>query len=148
MHPSGPLGQPPPRAQRRDGFTLLELLLVTVVLGVLASISAPYFSAARERAIETQMRADMRNVMQGVESYILLNGGQFPTSLEELVDGSTYVQTPEVEACMFLAIPPSPLREGYVIAMTAHPGTSTNMVIVYPLWGSEILDFDSGAPGC
>ena len=121
---------------------------MTVILGLLASISSPYFAAARERAIETQMRADLRNMMQRVETYILLNGGQFPTSVETLVDGSTYNQTPDVELCMFFAVPRSSFREGYIIAMTAHPGTNTRMFVVYPLWGSEILEFNGGSPGC
>lgn len=122
--------------------------MVTVILGLLASISSPYFAAARERAIATQMRADMRNMMQGVETYVLLNGGQSPISLENLVDGSTYNQTSDVEYCMFFAVPSSAWREGYVIAMTGHPGTSVKMFIVYPLWGSEVLEFDNGTPGC
>ena len=94
------------------------------------------------------MRADLRNLMQGVETYILLNGGQFPTSLETLEEGSTYVQTSDVESCMFLVVPRSSFREGYVISMIAHPGTRTNMLVVYPLWGNDILDYDSGSRGC
>jgi len=148
MHPSGPPDQPPPGPRRRGGFTLIELLLVTVILGLLASIASPYFAAARERAIETQMRADLRNLMQGVETYILLNGGQFPTSLAGLEEGSTYNQTPDVESCMFFVMPRSSFREGYVISMIAHPGTSTNMLVLYPFWGNQILEFDSGGPGC
>ncbi len=147
MESSNP-NQPPPRARRRGGFTLIELLLVTVILGLLASITAPYFAAARERAIATQMRADMRNMMEGIEMYVLLNDGQSATSLEDLIDKSTYNKTSDVEYCMFFAVPPSPWREGYVIAMTGHPGTSTKMFIVYPLWGSRILEFDNGRVGC
>ena len=90
----------------------------------------------------------MRNMMMGIEAYSLLNDGQFPTSLEDLIDRSTYNKTSDVEYCMFFAVPASPLREAYVIAMTAHPGTSVKMFIVYPLWGSEILEFDTGTVGC
>jgi type II secretion system protein G len=137
-----------PTGGDRRGFTLIELLLVTVILGLLASIASPYFVAARERAITTQMRVDMRNMMQGVETYIILNEGQFPTTLESLVEGSTYNQTPDVESCMFFAVPPSAWREGYILAMAGHPGTSVKLLIVYPLWGNEILEFDNGTPGC
>jgi prepilin-type N-terminal cleavage/methylation domain-containing protein len=137
-----------PRLGARGGFTLIELLLVTVILGLLATIVAPYFGAARERAIASQMQADMRNMMEGVETYILLNNGAFPSSVEELVEGSTYNQSSDIEYCMFLPVPPSSFREGYVIAMTGHPGTTTKMFILYPLWGSRILEFDDGTRGC
>ncbi len=121
---------------------------MTVILGLLASITAPYFGAARERAIATQMRADIRNLMEGVETYQLLNGGRFPSNLEELKEGSTYTQTSEVEYCWFIAVPPSSFREGYVIAMAGHQGTSKKLFVVYPLWGSQISEFDTGSPGC
>lgn len=148
MDVAGPSGNDTPPPRNRGGFTLIELLLVTVILGLLASIVSPYFNAARERAVATQMKADMRNLMEGVETFILLNNGQSPTSLEELVDGSTYNQSPDVEYCMFVAVPRSAFREGYVIAMTGHQATTTKMFIVYPLWGSQILEFDNGSRGC
>ena len=132
----------------KDGFSLIELLLVTVVLGVLATIVAPYFGTARERAVASQMKADIRHLKEGVETFIIMNGGRFPGSLEELEEGSTYNKTAEVEYCTFLPVPPSSWREGYVIAMAAHPATTIKMFIVYPLWGSQILEFDSGRRGC
>ena len=132
----------------RGGFSLSELLLVTVGLGLLATIVAPYFGSARERALASQMKADIRHLKEGVETFTVLNGGRFPGSLEELEEGSTYNQTAEVEYCTFLAVPPSSLREGYVIAMAAHPATTLKMFIVYPLWGNQILEFDSGRRGC
>lgn len=138
----------PCRRRPRAGFTLIELILVTVILGLLASIVAPYFGAARERAIANQMKADIRHLKEGVETYILMNGGQFPGDLEELQRGSTYNRTPDVEYCTFLAVPPTSAREGYVIAMAGHPGTTIKMFIVYPLWGNQILEFDSGRRGC
>ena len=49
-------------ASRRQGFTLVELLLVTVILGILASIAIPRFTAIRERAFISSMRADLRNL--------------------------------------------------------------------------------------
>jgi prepilin-type N-terminal cleavage/methylation domain-containing protein len=148
MHGPVPSGPGSPTDRRRSGFTLIELLLVTVILGLLASITSPYFAAARERAIATQMQVDMRNMMKGVETYILLNGGQFPTNLETLIEGSTYNQTQDLEVCLFIAVPPSSFREGYIISMVGHPGTSVKTLMVYPLWGSEILEFDNGTPGC
>jgi len=133
---------------KRGGFTLIELLLVTVILGLLASIVAPYFGEARERAIAAQMRGELRNLKEGVETYLIMNNGLFPPNLEALEAGSTYTPSMDIEYCVFQAVPPSAARDGYVIALVAHPGTTVKMFLLYPLWGDRVLDFDSGVRGC
>lgn len=130
------------------GFTLIELLLVTVVLGVLASIAAPYFGRARDRAYLAQMQADVRHLMEGVEVYAALNQGSFPSSLDDLESRSSFTRTEGIEYCMFAAVPRTSAREPYVIAMAGHPATTNKVFIVYPIWGSRIMDFDSGRRGC
>jgi len=133
----------------RKGFTLIELLLVTVILGILAVIVSPYFTRARERAYTVQMKADLRHLMDGVETYVALNNGTFPSSLDELEAGSTYTRTREVQYCLFTAVPdPPPGRDPYVIALAGHAATTTKVFIVYPIWGSRMIDFDSGGRGC
>lgn len=51
------------------GFTLVELLLVIVVLGVLATIVIPKFNKTRERAFISSMKSDLRNLATAQESY-------------------------------------------------------------------------------
>lgn len=132
----------------RKGFTLIELLLVTVLLGILASIAAPYFARARERAYLAQMQADVRHLMDGVESYATLNNGSFPTSLADLESRSTFTRTRQVQYCLFSAVPRAPDRDPYIIALAGHAATTTKVFIVYPTWGTRIIDFDSGRLGC
>ncbi len=140
--------RPHPRGRDRRGFTLIELLLVTVILGLLATIASPYFARARDRAIATQIKADVRHLMQGLEVYSALNTGQWPTSLAQVESGGSYVSSGDVEYCFFVSVPGTPSRDPYVIAMAGHPGTTTKILIVYPLWGSEMLEFDNGQRGC
>jgi prepilin-type N-terminal cleavage/methylation domain-containing protein len=54
----------------RRGFTLIELLMVVVIIGILATIAIPKFANSKERAIVSQMRSDLRNMVTAQESYI------------------------------------------------------------------------------
>ena len=45
-----------------QGFSLIELLLVTLIIGVLATIAIPRLTAARDRAFVATMQADLRNL--------------------------------------------------------------------------------------
>ncbi len=48
--------------QERRGFTLVELLLVVVIIGVLASIAVPKFTGAREKAFTATVTSDLKEM--------------------------------------------------------------------------------------
>jgi type IV pilus assembly protein PilA len=52
------------------GFTLIELLIVVVIIGILAVIAIPKFSNTKGRAIVSQMRSDLRNMVTAQEAYM------------------------------------------------------------------------------
>lgn len=67
------------------GFTLVELLLVMVVLGVLATIAIPKFNKTRERAFVSSMKSDLRNLATAQEAYYSEgNNFRYTTSLGAL----------------------------------------------------------------
>lgn len=54
------------------GFTLLELLMVTIVIGVLAGIAFPRFVlASRSKSMDAAARSDLRNAMTEQEAYFV-----------------------------------------------------------------------------
>jgi prepilin-type N-terminal cleavage/methylation domain-containing protein len=62
------------------GFTLLEIIIVVVILGVLASIAAPMFSKAIKTVYRWNAFAMLENIEQAQKVYRLENGFYYPKS--------------------------------------------------------------------
>src|SRR5688572_27543722 len=52
-------------------FTLIELLIVVAIIAILAAIAVPNFLEAQTRAKVSRVKADLRSIATGVESYRL-----------------------------------------------------------------------------
>jgi len=57
------------RAGNENGFTLLELIVVAVILGFLAAIAIQRFANTKERAQVAAMKADLRNLVSAEVVY-------------------------------------------------------------------------------
>ncbi|MBI4420884.1 MAG: prepilin-type N-terminal cleavage/methylation domain-containing protein [Gemmatimonadetes bacterium] len=53
----------------RRGFTLIELMLAVVIVGLLATVALPQLSNARERTYTSVLKSDLRNFVAAEESY-------------------------------------------------------------------------------
>lgn len=53
----------------KSGFTLIEMLIVVVVIGILAAIAIPKYSRIRERAYVAAVISDLKNLATQQESY-------------------------------------------------------------------------------
>ncbi|MCD6386035.1 prepilin-type N-terminal cleavage/methylation domain-containing protein, partial [Candidatus Sumerlaeota bacterium] len=59
--------------KRKGGFTLIELLIVVAIIAILALIAVPNFLEAQTRSKVAQVKANMRTVATGLESYFVDN---------------------------------------------------------------------------
>jgi general secretion pathway protein G len=74
---------PSPRRRRLRGFTLIELMVVLVIIGVLAALIVPNVLDRAEDARATAARTDVNNIMQALKLYKLDNQ-RYPTSEQGL----------------------------------------------------------------
>jgi general secretion pathway protein G len=57
------------RLPKREGFTLIEILIVVVILGILAAIVIPLFSSATTESQNNSMRMDLQRIRTQLELY-------------------------------------------------------------------------------
>ena len=57
------------RLEREDGFTLVELTIVLLVLGILMTIAVPSYLSFKDRANKTAAKADVSQTMRAVIAY-------------------------------------------------------------------------------
>ena len=58
-------------ARARSGFTLIEILMVVVIIGVLAALAIPRFSRSRSMTYSAAIRSDLRTLSVAQEDYFL-----------------------------------------------------------------------------
>ncbi|WP_324809108.1 type II secretion system major pseudopilin GspG [Sphingomonas sp. LY29] len=62
-----------PQRDEEDGFTLVELMVVIVIIGLLATVVMINVLPSQDRAMETKARADIATLEQAMEMYRLDN---------------------------------------------------------------------------
>lgn len=81
-------------AQKRAGFTLVELMVVIVIIGLLATVVAINVLPSQDRAMVGKARADISVLEQAIETYRLDNL-TFPDDLQALVAAPAGLARPE-----------------------------------------------------
>lgn len=112
------------RKSAAAGFTLIEILVVVLIIGILAAIVAPRVIGRTDEARRTRVVAELKNIESALAMYRLDNG-TYPTTeqgLEALVQKPT-VGTPPPnwkEGGYLGKLPKDPWDNPYVYA---YPGT-------------------------
>lgn len=70
-------------ATKQKGFTIVELLIVIVIIGILAAITIVAYNGIQNRANDTAVQSDLRNIAGKINEYKVIND-KLPTPTTDL----------------------------------------------------------------
>lgn len=72
------------KQKRSAGFTLVELIVVTAIIGVLAVIAINGFGNVRDKAKKARVTSEIRSIEKAIIAYAADNGS-FPNTLSQVL---------------------------------------------------------------
>ena len=67
-----------------EGFTLVEILIVVVIIGILATVAIPTYFKYVERGYASDAKVQIKNILQNAELY-RQETGQWPTDVQTMI---------------------------------------------------------------
>ena len=104
------------RAGSESGFTLIELLVVMLILGILAAIAIPAFLSQKDKANDTNMKAQARSMQTAMETWSTEHNGNYTPA-------PTLAQLKAIEPTISGGTAVAPAAGGYTVTSAQAQGT-------------------------
>lgn len=83
----------------RQGFTLMEILIVIAIIGVLVSVSVASYASAQKKGRDSRRKSDLKAVQNAWEQYYADNNANYPANC-----GFSVTPTPSIMSGTYLPL--------------------------------------------
>lgn len=144
---------PDPRRPRQAGFTLIELMVTTAIMMILATVALPLAQVSVQRRKETELRQDLYEMRNAIDRYkdaadrnqikVEADTDGYPPSLQTLVDGVPLAGKSGVIIRFLRKIPVDPMtgQANWGLRCAQDPPDSTSWC------GTDVFDVYSQSTG-
>lgn len=142
-----------PQASTASGFTLIELVVTTAILLILASVALPIARVSVQRQKEAELRQDLYDMRNAIDRYkdaadrnqiqVQADTDGYPPDLETLVQGVPLVGRPGERIRFLRKIPVDPMtgQKNWGLRCVQDPPDSTSWC------GDDVFDVYSQSTG-
>lgn len=133
-------------AQDESGFTLVELLVVMLILGLLAAIAIPAFFSQRDKARDAEAKSAVRTAQTAIETYATDNNGSYVgADVADLVA----IEPTLNDVGARLTLPVAPAANTYTVQVESETGATQLFRIARAAGGTTTNTCDvDGTAGC
>jgi len=82
----------------REGFTLIEILIVVVIIGILAAVAIPIYFQYVQKGYASEAKIAIKDIHKKCTIYSQQEGGEYPTDLDEVIAAGFYTMPKTLEA--------------------------------------------------
>ncbi|MGD0769681.1 MAG: prepilin-type N-terminal cleavage/methylation domain-containing protein [Tepidisphaeraceae bacterium] len=136
------------RGIARRGFTLVEILIVVIILGILAAIVIPQFTNASQNARESSLQSTLQTLRSQIQLYKLQHGDSLPDLVADwtpLTGPTSYGNPTQTFGPYMQAIPVNPMNGNSNVVNAAPVVTGVGTAPTVGTACGFVYDYNGGA---